>query len=244
MPEILQKSIPYDVTQGKRLPGISPLAPDGWVICDEVFAEQMAERDRLLRDLPEKVCGDAGATPAAKQDVLDEVLRIIAGRSGYQMAADRVTRPDGVAVPISGDPLITAARLVQEDLLLHETRGDEHVLTAGVLCFPASWMLHEKLGHPLTRIHAPVVADYDANIAKRVQRLFNGIQPGRPLWRYNLLRYPTPDLYQPRSETAPRRADEDYQTGGYLRSEHQALVRLPISGAVLFALHTYVVTVV
>jgi hypothetical protein len=50
-----------------------------------------------------------------------------------------------------------------------------------------------------------------------------------------------PDLFQPRSETDPRSGDEDYGHGGYIRSEHQALVRLPRSGAVLFAIHTYLI---
>ena len=244
MPEILQKSIPYDVSKGKGLPGISPLSPGGWIIHDEVFAEQMAERDRLLRHMPARVHCDAGASVAAKQEVLSEVLRIVTNRAGYQISDAHVTRPDGVRVDLAGDdPLVTAARLIQEDLLLHETRDGtdgEHVLTAGVLCFPASWTLSEKVGHPLTRIHAPVEV-YDPNVAKRVQRLFDGIKSGRPLWRFNVLQYPIADLFQPRSERAPRRADADYETGEFTRSEHQALVRLPVSGAVLFALHTYVV---
>ncbi|MGB2442918.1 heme-dependent oxidative N-demethylase subunit alpha family protein [Planktomarina sp.] len=39
----------------------------------------------------------------------------------------------------------------------------------------------------------------------------------------------------------PRSSDEDYGQGAYLRSEHQALVRLPRTGAVLFAIHTYLI---
>jgi hypothetical protein len=77
-------------------------------------------------------------------------------------------------------------------------------------------------------------------VARRVQRLFDGVQIGRPLWRYNLLRYQSPALFHPRLENAPRQDDDDGQ-GAYLRSEHQALVRMPASGAVLFAIHTYIV---
>ncbi len=237
---VLQTKIPYDVSP-KRLPGIAPLVPaDGWIIRDEAFAGQMALRDQLIGDQRSAVWSDTGADPAAKAEVLQMVLATVADRAGYHVSDHEVTRPDGVVVALQGDPLITAARLIQEDLLIHEKHGDEHVLTAAVLCFPASWTLAEKIGKPLSRIHWRV-DDYDPNIAKRVQRLFDGIQPGRPLWRFNRLRYPKPDLFLPRSEHAPRSSDEDFETGPYVRSEHQALVRLPKSRAVVFAIHTFVV---
>ena len=240
MPEILQKCIPYDVSTKKNLPGISPLVADGWLIEDEAFTGQMRERDRLISVMPERVFADIGAAPEAKQEVLDEVLALLRSRSSYKVNPREVIRPDGVVVPLGGDPLLNAARLVQEDLCLHEKRGDEHVLTAAVLCFPASWTLAEKVGRPLSGLHA-TVDEYNADIGKRVQRLFDGIQVGRPVWRFNLLQYVHPDLFQPRSEMDARSVDEDYGSGAYTRTEHQSLVRMPNSGAVLFAIHTYVV---
>ena len=240
MPEILQTRIPYDASTKKNLPGIAPLAADGWLVEDEAFAGQMGERDRLISVMPERVFADAGAAPEAKQEVLDEVLGLLRRRPSYKVNPKEVIRPDGVVVPLDGDPLLNAAQLVQEDLCLHEKRGDEHVLTAAVLCFPASWRLDEKVGRPLGAVHA-TVDEYTADIGKRVQRLFDGIQPGRPVWRFNLLQYVRPDLFQPRSEKEARSADEDYGSGAYTRTEHQSLVRMPKSGAVLFAIHTYVV---
>ena len=94
--------------------------------------------------------------------------------------------------------------------------------------------------YPRSAIH-DTVTDYDDNITKRVQRLFDGVQAGRPLWRYNLLRYCSPELFHPRPENSPRQADDDFGGGDYLRSEHQALVRMPKTQAVLFAIHTYLI---
>ena len=108
------------------------------------------------------------------------------------------------------------------------------------MCFPASWTLHEKIGRPLSAVHRPV-KEYEADVAKRVQRLFDGIRAGRPMWRLNVLEYVRPDLFQPSSETDPRSADEDYGHVAYIRSEHQALVRLPQTCAVLFSIHTYLI---
>ena len=118
-----------------------------------------------------------------------------------------------------------------------QKQGDEHVLTGAVLCFPASWSLQEKIGRPLIGIHRPVET-YDADIARRVQRMFDALRPDQPLWRMNALVYANPELHQPRREEDPR---SDRRGGQFLRAERQTLLRLPLTGAVLFAIHTYVV---
>ena len=120
-----------------------------------------------------------------------------------------------------------------------QKQGDEHVLTAAVLCFPASWTLAEKAGQPLSRIHRPVGA-YDVGVAQRVQRLFDGVQSGKPIWRNNYLHYNDPELYQPLSETDPARKEPWPAHAPYTRAERQCIVRLPETGAVLFSIHTYV----
>lgn len=113
------------------------------------------------------------------------------------------------------------------------------MLVAAVLCFPASWRLDEKIGRPLTAIHAPV-AVYDADVGRRVQRLFDAIRPGQPLWRANLLEYDDPALFQPRSAFDPPRRTSGPEAP-YLRAERQCLLRLPRTGAVVFSIHTHVV---
>ncbi len=47
MTVILHKHLPYDPV-ARPLPGVAPLDPTQWIIRDEVFAAQMALRDRLL----------------------------------------------------------------------------------------------------------------------------------------------------------------------------------------------------
>jgi len=84
-------------------------------------------------------------------------------------------------VPVDyDDPMGCMGQIAQNDFAIMEQRGSEHVLTAAVLCFPASWLLAEKFMRGLVGIHDPV-DPYDDQIAKRVQRLFDGIQVDRPL---------------------------------------------------------------
>ena len=240
MTAIVQKTLPYDITKPPPLPGIAPLNPADWLIVDEAYAAQMAERERLLETNRDAVVAmDPTAAPAVAE-LLEKVLEFLRAQDAYSVAGDHVIRPDGVRVAIDrDDPLGTLGVLVQEDLCVMEKRGDEHVLTAAVLCFPSYWMLREKFLRPLIGIHVPVDV-YDDNVAKRVQRLFDGIRPERPLWRFNLIWYDIDKLHNPRSESdpSPPRGREEAR---FLRCERQALTRLPETGAVVFSIHTYMI---
>lgn len=235
MTPVFQNHLPYDPAP-RRLPGIQPLNLSDWLHVDDAFSGQMAERDRLLSQTPQTILAiDPDARDAA-MELLDLVLSLAyPGASG-----DHVERRDGVRIQINRDaPMATLCRLVQEDLLILQKRGDEHVLTAAVLCFPASWTLSEKFLKPLTRIHVPVPS-YDDGMARRVQRLFDGVQPDRPLWRFNALWYDTPVLHLPKTETV-HQAEDPRHTGKYLRSEKQCILRLPDTKAVVFSVHTFLI---
>ncbi|NOD77347.1 MULTISPECIES: DUF3445 domain-containing protein [unclassified Ruegeria] len=234
MRQILQNTIPYDVRNPRALPGIQPTTLENWLHQDDAFSGQMQRREELLFDHRDDVLAlDPQAEPAARE-LLDLVLAQV-----YPSAGETVVRPDGAMVSIDYNrPLDTLCKLVQEDFCILQKRGDEHVLTGAILCFPASWRLAEKFMRPLIDIHVPVES-YDDSIAMRVQRLFDGIQPGRPLWRFNALWYEDPELFQPRSVHAPREI-RDRQQDSYLRSERQTMLRLPKTKAVVFSIHTYV----
>jgi hypothetical protein len=229
---------PWTDPRTRRLPGIQPLDPADWLRVADSYPGQMAERDRLISDHPDAVHAlDPAALPAARELLATILPRLPA--LGFRIVGNEATRPDGVTVSVDPDrPLLTLGRLIQEDLCLLEKRGDEHVLTGAILCFPASWTLSEKFLRPLIRIHEPV-ASYDTDMARRVQRLFDLIHPDRPMWRANALLYEDPILHHPKTEAArrpPARPD-----AAYIRSERQCLMRLPETGAVVFSIHTYLI---
>lgn len=240
-PPILQSRLPFAPwmdPRTARLPGILPVAGDDWVRVDDAFAGQMAERDARIRDQLALVHGLLPKARPAAEELLDRVLQKLAQTPGYRLGADAVQRPDGVTVPLDrAQPLVTAGRLVQEDLCLLEREGDEHLLTGAILCFPASWTLAEKLGQPMTRIHVPV-GHYTDDVARRVQRLFDAIRPEQALWRMNALVYDDPALFQPRRE-GERRPQPVQRL--YMRCERQCLLRLQVTRAVVFTIHTYLV---
>lgn len=241
MTPILHRTIPHEPWRApRRLPGIAPLDPAAWILIDEAYGAQMAERDRLVATIPDAVHALGAAAFPAAAELLERVLSEIARLPGFAVGADEVRRPDGARVAIDrARPLLTLGRIVPQDFCLLE-RPDgatEHLLTGAILCFPARWRLAEKLGRPLIAIHEPV-REYDAVLAPRVQRLFDGIRPEAPLWRANALLYANPALFQP--ERAAPGTPEAAAPPRYFRTERQCLVRLPQSGAVVFSIQTYV----
>lgn len=240
---ILQSALPFLPwmdPRTARLPGILPVEGDDWLRVDDAFAGQMAERDARIAATPDLVHAQLPEAEAAAQELLDHVLAKLSRTGGYRLSPDRVTRPDGVTVALDRrQPMLTAGRLVQEDLCLLTHDGAEHRLTAAILCFPASWTLAQKIGRPMTVIHIPVTP-YTEDVARRVQRLFDAIRPEQALWRMNWLTYDDPTLFQPRLEGEARPRPRDLT---YIRCERQCLKRLPLSRAVAFSIHTYVVPI-
>ena len=235
-PLILQSQLPlqpWTHPRTARLPGVNPLDWDDWLLVDDAYAAQMALKDRLLAEITPAVLADGAGEPAAEH--LSLMLPRLARKQGFTVDRNGVTRPDGVRVPLDGSALVTAARLVQQDLCIMEKRGDEHVLTAAALCFPSNWRLTDKIGRPMIAIHAPV-PHYDAALAARVQRIFDAMHPDRPVWRMNYLLYANPELHQPRRLEGVTR-----ENGRFVRCERQTLVKLPNTGAIVFGIHNIVV---
>ena len=241
MPPILQSFLPFAPwadPRTRRLPGVLPVEPGDWLRVDDAYRGQMAERDRLLFAHPGEVMAlEPGAVVAAVELLLQVLPEL--SPLGFVVGDADVRRPDGVTVPIDlAAPLLTLGRLCQEDFCILQKRGDVHVLTGAVLCFPASWTLSEKFQRPLIGVHQGVAA-YDAELAPRVQRLFDAIRVGQPLWRWNALLYASDLLHHPRSERTPR--SKPIGRAPFVRSERQCLVRLPETQAVVFSIHTYLV---
>jgi hypothetical protein len=224
-----------------RLPGLQPVKPGEWLQRDDAFDGQMGYRDQLLRERRSDVAAADGAPDQAEQDLLMAVLAEINADPGYFRMDDIVVRPDGVSVSLTADrPIVTAARLAQEDFLLMQPVDGEYQLTAGVLCFPASWTLAQKYRRGMTRIHEPVDR-FDDNIGKRVERVFAMLQPDQAVWRANLLCYNDPDLFQPRPEHERRPFDR--AKPAWVRVERQTLRRLGASPAMVFGIHTWLVPI-
>ncbi|MFK7746137.1 MAG: DUF3445 domain-containing protein [Roseobacter sp.] len=237
MTKILHDNLPTDLQPGQKLPGVRPLQGDAWLRVDEAYAAQMAYRRDLIAHRRDQVLYQPPESRAAMQEVLAEALKKLPSM-GFSITSRHIFCPDGVKVDIESDgPLAVLGQAVQEDICIMIKQGDEHVLAAAVVCFPANWTLSEKAGRPLSSIHGPVDS-YDADLGRRVQRMFDLVRAEQPLWRNNYLRYANPALFQQQSENIK----PSKHGTGYVRAERQCIAKLPVTGAVVFSIHTYVVS--
>lgn len=240
---ICQKNLPFTQWTDPRLarlPGILPVELGTWLDVDDAYAAQIAHRSMLVQNRPNSVHQILPQGQDAAEELFDVLCEELRGMPEFTVDGSQIQCPDGRVVEVDrAHPLLSFHHVLQEDLcLMVQTPGsDEYRLMGALLCFPASWSLAEKLGHPLTHIHAPV-DEYTPDLARRVNRLFTAIRTETPLWRANALIYENPELYQPR-----RMAPSGVKGRGYLRSERQVLRRLPVTGAVVFTIHTYVVPI-
>jgi dimethylamine monooxygenase subunit A len=140
--------------------------------------------------------------------------------------------------------LAEAARSCWEDLCLLLPDADgQHRLVAGAVAFPTDWRLADKMGLPLTGIHAPIHG-YAEQLAAGVDHFFATLAPGPIFGRANWFVVPSPTWrYLPQDDPAERFAHVTAANAGrtlFVRCERQTLRRLPQTGAVLFTIGVHV----
>jgi len=209
-----------------------------WLIVDDKRDAELALKAQLLLDRNAEVFAADGSSEEPSRETLDLVVAECA-RLGLDAPGSGLgSVPGSGSVPNRLHPLDLAGRLVQEDLCLLAPGPDGWVLAAASLCFPSRWRLADKLGRSQADVHGPV-AGYGANLAPRVDRMFDRLGD-RIVWRRNWFVHPDPQLFQP-----DRPVDGDPVIGAarcgaelYLRSERQTLRRLRETGWVLFTIRT------
>lgn len=218
--------------------GLRPLAVDAWLEVDDRRAADLAEKRRLLTEVPDQVLAVVddpdGAVLEASQELLDRVLAHLAAVPGAFGA--------GGAGDLAGGlhPIDAAGRSTQEDWCLHlpDPQGRWRLVAASV-CFPTRWDLRTKIGRTIREIHEPVPL-YEDQLADPMDAYFDRMRPEQGAWRLNWNLLDDPALHQPTRPaggvplTADRVAEQLW-----LRVERQTLVRLPVSGAIVFGIRIH-----
>jgi len=233
---------PYDGSSRLFQIGLKPLSLADWIDVDERLPAYLREKDRLFRDRPTEVFAAEPGTDGAQR----EVLALLADHLPVRFP--QVYRRDGDAVRIAPDmivaladdpPLLTAARLVQDDLVLMRRGESGWRLAAASLSFPSSWSLAEKFGRPIHEVHAPVPGfGGGTRNAELIARMFDNLRPDTPVIRWNWSLYGDdrlfhPDVVGPQERRFGAGAQAEHVV---LRSERQTLRRLPLSGDIVFTI--------
>ncbi len=240
---------PYDGSSRPFTIGLKPIDSCEWIAPGDDLLEMLAEKDRLNREIPDLIFVEELDTRQAQAELaalLADHL-IAAQPQTYRREGDRVTvagiRHVDLASP-GRAPLLCAADLVADDLVLMRKDASGWRLVAASLCFPSSWTLSEKFGRPLQQIHNPVPGFGEGTrTADVIQRIFDNLQAGQPVVRWNWSLQSDRTLYKPlssiqRDERAVARPPRfaEGAASAFIRVERQTLRKLPVSGDIVFTI--------
>lgn len=223
--------------------GLKPLDVAAWIDVDDRLGAYLDEKQRVMS----AHAGEAFAAEAGTEAAQAEVLSLLTAhltehypdlcrqRAGtIDMAGRTVTLDDQPA-------LWTAARLVQEDLVLMRKGAAGWRLAAASLCFPSSWKLADKFGRPMHEVHAPVPGFSEGTRnAGLIERMFDNLRPETPMIRWNWSLFSDPALFHPESAHPGGPRFGAKAEIAFLRIERQTLRKLPQSRDILFTIRIYV----
>lgn len=242
---MLFRHTPYASNKPPFSIGLSPLDPARWIEQDERLVEQLALKEAILAQEP-TAFGALAESEAGQAEVLEMLVAHLTARypQTYQREGEDLRiAPAGRLVALREAPaLLTASRLVQEDLLLMRRDEQSWRLVAGSLCFPSTWVLGEKLGLPMEAIHGPVPG-YAGKMAAMIVRIFDNLKVDQPVERLNWSIYSDARLRYAQSKQDPL---ERFPPGqpvlerAHIRVERQTLRRLSQSGDILFTVRVHV----
>jgi hypothetical protein len=136
-----------------------------------------------------------------------------------------------------------AARAAWEDICLLTRRPDEEIyrLVGAAVAFPTDWRPADKLGRPLTALHAPIHG-YEEQLATGVDKFMARLKPGGIYGRCNWFVSPTPTLHwiaEPPEQAFGNVTAENAGEALFVRSERQTLCKLPQTRAIVFTIGVY-----
>lgn len=236
---------PYDGSRQPFSVGLAPLDLKDWIEPDRHFEAHLAEKERLFAKAAAPVFLAEPDTLAAQGEVLALLLEHLP-----RHFPDRYAVADGAVrlaetgrrfeiADFTDAPLLLAARLVQEDLVIMRKGGDGYRLAAAALAFPSSWSLAEKFGRSMSEIHEAVPDFNGGRMGAVVARIFDNLAVERPVWRLNWSLYSDAELHHPMPKQLDLRVTDTSLNSLHVRVERQTLRRLPESGDILFTIRIH-----
>jgi dimethylamine monooxygenase subunit A len=141
----------------------------------------------------------------------------------------------GAVASVSDHSLEMLGRTLEPDFVLLVPSPNGPIVAGGVVCFPSSWALPEKIGRTLHETHGPVPA-LNPHLGERIRTALDRLAPGDAWERDNWgLSRDAKRNHHPHRDW--KRLDETIEPKEvWLRVERQILYRLPQTGGILFGI--------
>lgn len=147
----------------------------------------------------------------------------------------KFTFGDDASLP--SHPLRFAGEHVTEDVVVLGARDDRLWLDAGLVTFASVWSLAFDAGMTFRELHGPVPGNGPGGVFDRAERFLLTLRPGQAYRRLNWGLQADDRLDMSLDSWAswmPNRRDPTPGSRIHLRTEVQHLIRLPLTGSVLF----------
>ncbi len=210
--------------------GVQPLEAENWLVVSDQLPAYRAEKAGLIATKSGEVFAAEQETFDAQIEALDRISAFTSAKLGF------IIPP----CPLGEPPLQHAARHIEDDLVLMRKGETGWRLAAGSLCFPSSWRLLEKFGHPMDIVHSTVPGfGTGTRNATVIARMFDTLAHDTTVIRANWSIYPDNALHHPSSHSETSQdfdCDRSLISQGFFRSERQTLTKLPKTGDILFTI--------
>ena len=209
--------------------GLRPADPASFFAPCDLTGEVVRERARWLAAEPEKY---AALLPEAFP-CLSETIDL-ANQWSAESGASPIAR-DAAKADVMAQLQALGCAWESDIVWLAPHADGEFRVVGGIVCFPSSWALTEKLGLPMRDVHSPVPG-LNAALGGQIERFLAKLASGTAWSRENWSLSRSDERNQ---HTSRPRAAFDLNTSRdevWIRLEHQLLMRLPVSGAVLFGI--------
>jgi hypothetical protein len=236
--------------------GLRPIRPQNWILIGAGHAERMGQkRERLdnhrslyYRALP-------GSLPA-QRELRERILAHLTAdhKDSFEKSgpiARSLLTGHAIDLDDSVEPLLQVSYLVEEDFMLLEEIDGTLRITAASNAYSSSGRLAASVGHGIEWAHEPV-PHLTHQLGSKINRILGSIHAATPCERFNWQITPLATVFFPHDDphaanaAAMREVLEKLCRNPdsvgellWIRVERQTLVRLPVSNAVAFSLHTY-----
>lgn len=177
--------------------GIRKMNWDEWIEMDSNF---MRYHDTKVSELEKDLSAhvqyvDNAVTRDACFEVYEELTKYLTHRypeiyqlNGNVLSNSLTNERFQYPAKTPTEAMATAAKLVQDDLVLMVLNDDGHYhLDAGAVCLPGFWRLHEKYRMSLDTLHIEAgVPHYKEKLMKSMNKFFHRLRPEDPVIRNNV----------------------------------------------------------
>ena len=240
---------PFSGKKGRLRLGLSPIAISDWIQYEQDFVNRIHDKKNLIHNYRKRVLGSFQESITAQQEFLELILEYLKkykselfefNRNNIFSVKENITYN---ILDYENCPLELISYLAADDYCLLQENGDDYRLVAATICAPTWWDLSEKMGKPLTSIHAPI-ANLEEKIGHMIRHFLKNLSYKDCYQRSNWFLNTKPDLcvfpnYFNMYDNQINISPENIESKLFLRTERQTFRKLKKTGNIIFGIKVY-----